>query len=159
ERYEDKIGRWLSLPVIGREILVVADDAVQAEFGTGAVKVTPGHDPNDWEIGQRHDLDVIIVMDKQARMNDEAGPYAGMTREDARTAIVRDLEDEGFLDHVEDYTHSVGHCSRCKSIVEPIPSEQWWVAVNKEYRPGVSLAGAAGAAVRDGRINIVPQRF
>ncbi len=159
ERYEEKIGRMLLLPIIGREIPVVADDAVKTEFGTGAVKVTPGHDPNDWEIGQRHNLDVIVAIDRQAKMNDEAGPYTGMSREDARVAILRDLEDEGFLDHVEDYTHSVGHCSRCKTVLEPIPSEQWWLDVHKEYESGRSIASEAAAVVRDGRISIVPQRF
>ena len=159
ERYEDKIGRQLFLPIIGREIPVVADEHVKAEFGTGAVKVTPGHDPNDWEIGQRHDLPVIIAIDLKGNMNDEAGPYAGMPADGAREAILRDLEDEGYLDHVEDYTHSVGHCSRCKTVVQPLPSEQWWVAVNKEYEPGHSMAGDAIAAVKEGRINVVPQRF
>ncbi|HEY4668516.1 MAG TPA: valine--tRNA ligase [Tepidiformaceae bacterium] len=159
ERYEEKIGRMLSLPIIGREIPVVADDAVKPEFGTGAVKVTPGHDPNDWEIGQRHNLEVIVAIDKQAVMNEEAGPYEGMPAEEAREAILRDLEDEGYLDHVEDYTHSVGHCSRCGTTVQPIPSEQWWVDVHKEYEPGRSLAGEAAKVVREGRITIVPQRF
>ncbi|HMO96513.1 MAG TPA: valine--tRNA ligase, partial [Tepidiformaceae bacterium] len=159
ERYEDKIGRMLFLPIIGREIPVVADEHVKSEFGTGAVKVTPGHDPNDWEIGQRHDLPVIIAIDLKGNMNDEAGPYSGMPADDARDAILRDLEDEGYLDHVEDYTHSVGHCSRCKTVVQPLPSEQWWIAVNKEYEPGHSMAGDAIAAVKDGRIRIVPQRF
>ncbi len=159
DRYEEKIGRMLLLPLIGREIPIVGDDVVKPEFGTGAVKVTPGHDPNDWDIGQRHDLPVIVAIDRQANMNDEAGPYAGMSVEDARAAIVRDLEEGGFLDHIEDYTHSVGHCSRCKTIVQPIPSEQWWVDVRKEYEPGRSLAGAAAAVVREGRIKIVPQRF
>ena len=159
DRYEEKIGRMLMLPIMGREIPVVGDEAVKPEFGTGAVKVTPGHDPNDWEIGQRHDLPVIIAMDLQARMNDEAGPYTGMTSEDARAAILRDLEDEGFLDHIEDYTHSVGHCSRCNTVIQPLPSEQWWLDTRKEYEPGHSLSGDAAAAVRDGRIGIVPQRF
>jgi valyl-tRNA synthetase len=158
-RYEDRVGRMLLLPIIGREIPVVADEAVKPEFGTGAVKVTPGHDPNDWDIGQRHDLPVVVAIDRQGVMNDEAGPYVGMAAEEARAAILRDLEDEGFLERVEDYVHSVGHCSRCKTVVQPIPSEQWWVAVNREYAPGVSLAGAAAAAVREGRIRIVPQRF
>lgn len=159
ERYDERIGRGLLLPIIGREIPIVADDAVKPEFGTGAVKVTPGHDPNDWEIGQRHDLPVIVAIDLQGRMNDEAGPYAGMTVEEARAAILRDLEDEGFLDHVEDYTHSVGVCSRCKTVLQPLPSEQWWLAVNKEYEPGHSMAGDAIRAVTEGRIGIVPQRF
>ncbi|MGE5596228.1 MAG: valine--tRNA ligase [Hyphomicrobiales bacterium] len=159
ERYDEVRSRMLLLPIVGREIPLVSDDAVKIEFGTGAVKVTPGHDPNDWEIGQRHDLPVIVAIDKQGNMNDEAGPYAGMPAEEARWAILRDLEDEGFLDHVEDYTHSVGHCSRCKTVVQPMPSEQWWVAVTKEYAPGHSLAGDAAQAVRDGRIRIIPQRF
>jgi valyl-tRNA synthetase len=159
ERYEELIGRQLLLPIIGRDIPIVTDEIVKPEFGTGAVKVTPGHDPNDWEIGQRHDLPVIIAIDLKGNMNDEAGPYSGMSAEDARAAILRDLEDEGFLDHVEEYTHSVGHCSRCKTVLQPLPSEQWWMAVNKEYEPGHSLAGDAIAAVTEGRINIVPQRF
>jgi valyl-tRNA synthetase len=159
ERYEERIGRQLLLPIIGRDIPIVADDAVKPEFGTGAVKVTPGHDPSDWEIGQRHDLPVIVAMDLSGRMNDEAGPYAGMTVEEARAAIVRDLEDEGFLDHVEDYTHSVGHCNKCHAVIEPLPSEQWWIDVHKEYAPGRSFSSAAAAAVREGRIRIVPQRF
>jgi valyl-tRNA synthetase len=159
DRYEEKIGRMLLLPLIGREIPIVGDDVVKTEFGTGAVKVTPGHDPNDWDIGQRHDLPVIVAIDRQANMNEEAGPYAGMSVDEARAAIVRDLGEGGFLDHIEDYTHSVGHCSRCKTVIQPIPSEQWWVDVRKEYEPGRSVAGAAAAAVREGRIRIVPQRF
>ena len=159
ERYEERIGRQLLLPIIGRDIPIVADEHVKPEFGTGAVKVTPGHDPNDWEIGQRHDLPVIIAIDSRGNMNDEAGPYAGMPVEEARAAILRDLEDEGFLDHIEEYTHSVGHCSRCKTVLQPLPSEQWWMAVNKEYEPGHSLAGDAIKAVTEGRITIVPQRF
>lgn len=159
ERYEERINRQLLLPIIGREIPIVGDDAVKMEFGTGAVKVTPGHDPNDWEIGQRHDLPVIVAMDLHGRMNEEAGPYEGMTVEEARAAIVRDLEDEGFLDHIEDFIHSVGHCSRCKTVVEPLPSEQWWVDVHKEYAPGRSFSSAAIVAIREHRIRIVPQRF
>jgi valyl-tRNA synthetase len=159
ERYEEKIGRMLLLPIIGREIPVVADDAVKPEFGTGAVKVTPGHDPNDWEIGQRHDLPVIVAIDLKGKMNDEAGPYDGMPVDEARAAILRDLEDEGFLDHIEDYTHSVGVCSRCKTVLQPLPSEQWWLDVTKEYLAGHSLAGDAIKAVKEGRITIVPQRF
>lgn len=159
ERYEEVINRQLLLPIIGRDIPIVGDDAVKPEFGTGAVKVTPGHDPNDWEIGQRHDLPVIVAMDLHGRMNEEAGPYEGMTVEEARAAIVRDLQDEGFLDHIEDYTHSVGHCNKCHTVIEPIPGEQWWIDVHKEYAPGRSFSSAAAAAVREGRINIVPQRF
>jgi len=158
-RYEERIGRFVLLPLIGREIPVVADEAVDPEFGTGALKVTPGHDPNDWEIGQRHSLDVIVAIDQKGFMNDEAGPYAGLPVAEAREAIVRDLADEGFLERVEDIVHSVGRCSRCRTTIEPLPSEQWFVAVNKEYEPGVSLASAAAEAVRSGRIRIIPQRF
>ena len=153
ERFEERIGRMLLLPLIGREIPVVSDDAVKPEFGTGAVKVTPGHDPNDWEIGKRHDLPVIIAIDLEARMNEEAGPYAGLTVDDARNAIVTALDEEGFLDHIEDYVHSVGHCSRCKTVIQPLPSEQWWLDVRKEYEPGRSLSGEAARAVRDGRVD------
>jgi valyl-tRNA synthetase len=159
ERYEDAVGRMLMLPLVGREIPVVADEHVSATFGTGAVKATPGHDPNDWDIGQRHDLPVVIAMNLDGTMNDEAGPYAGMPAIDARWQVLKDLEDGGFLVKVEDYVHTVGHCSRCNSVVEPLPSEQWWVAVNKEYEPGRSMASEAAAVVRDGRIKIVPQRF
>ena len=158
-RYEDTIGRTVLLPVTGRELPVVADEAIRPEFGTGALKVTPGHDPLDWEIGQRHDLDAIVAIGPDGRMNEEAGPYAGLAAAAARAAIVRDLEDGGFLERTEPYTHSVGRCSRCETVIEPLPSEQWWVAVNKEYRPGVSLAGAAAAAVHEGRIRIVPARL
>ena len=159
ERYEERIGRTVLLPIAGRELPVVADEAIQRGFGTGALKVTPGHDPLDWEIGERHDLDVIVAIDEDGRMNDEAGPYAGMTVDEARTAIVRDLEDGGFLERTEPYTHSVGRCERCAAVVEPLPSEQWWVAVNKEYAPGVSLASAASAAIREERIRVVPARM
>ena len=159
ERYEDRIGTMVLLPLVGREIPIVADEFVKPEFGTGAVKVTPGHDPNDWEIGQRHGLPVVVAIDPQGVMNDEAGPYAGVVALDARARILRDLEEGGFLDHTEDYTHSVGHCSRCKTVVEPIPSEQWWIDVHREYEPGRSIASEATRVVRDDQIRIVPERF
>ncbi len=159
ERYEERIGRSVLLPIVGRELPVVADDSIQPEFGTGALKVTPGHDPLDWEIGQRHDLDVIVAVGEDGLMTDEAGPYAGMEVDEARTAIVRDLEDGGFLEKTERYQHSVGRCERCRAVIEPLPGEQWWVAVNKEYAPGASLASAAGAAIRDERIRVVPPRM
>ena len=159
ERYEDRIGRTVLLPIVGRELPVVADEAIRPEFGTGALKVTPGHDPLDWDIGQRHDLEAIVAIARDGRMSEEAGPYAGMTVEEARAAIVRDLADGGFLEREEPYTHSVGRCSRCEAVIEPLPGEQWWVAVNREYAPGLTLAGAAGAAVREGRIRVVPPRL
>lgn len=159
ERYEDRIGRSVLLPVMGRELPVVADEAIRPDFGTGALKVTPGHDPLDWEIGERHGLDAIVAVGRDGRMTEEAGPYAGMTVDEARAAIVRDLADGGFLEREEPYAHSVGRCSRCEAVIEPLPGEQWWVDVNREYASGRSLAGAAGAAVREGRIRIVPPRM
>ena len=159
ERYEDRVGRAVLLPVVGRELPVVADEAIRPDFGTGALKVTPGHDPLDWDIGQRHGLDAIVAVGRDGRMTEEAGPYAGMTVDEARAAIVRDLADGGFLEREEPYAHSVGRCSRCEAVIEPLPGEQWWVDVNREYAPGLSLAGAAGTAVREGRIRVVPPRM
>ncbi len=158
-RYEEKIGKTVLLPIIGRELPIIADDSVKMDFGTGALKVTPAHDPIDWEIGQRHDLEAIVVIERDASMGDEAGPYVGLDRLEAREAIIRDLDEQGFLESVVPYTHTVGHCSRCKDSVEPLPSEQWWVGVNQEYEPGSSLASNASLAIRSGRINVVPERF
>ncbi len=159
ERYRRFIDKKARLPIIGREIVIVGDDAIEREFGTGALKVTPGHDPVDFEIGQRHNLPTITAMNLDGTMNDEAGPYAGMDRFACRDAIVRDLEQQGFLVKTEPYTHSVGHCDRCDDIVEPLISEQWFVAVNKEYEPGRSLAGEALRVVNEGLIEFLPPRF
>ena len=158
-RFEEKIGKTVLLPIVGREIPIVADDAVKLDFGTGALKVTPAHDPVDWEIGQRHDLEAIVVIDREAKISDDGGPYVGLDRFEAREAIVRDLEEQGFLQSVVPYTHTVGQCSRCKNPVEPLPSEQWWVGVNREYKPGQTLASYGSAAISEGRVNIVPERF
>ncbi len=135
ERYEDKIGRMLLLPMVGREIPIVSDDAVSSEFGTGAVKVTPGHDPNDWEIGQRHDLDVIVVIDRQATMNEEGRALCRRAdREEARERIVEGPpEAEGLPGQDRGLHHSVGPLLSLQTVVQPIPSEQWWVDVHKEY--------------------------
>ncbi|MFQ5343224.1 MAG: valine--tRNA ligase, partial [Anaerolineae bacterium] len=152
ERYRQLVGRTAVLPALSREIPIIADRRVDPEFGTGAVKVTPGHDPNDYEIGREHGLPIINAMNTDATMSREAGPYAGLDRFDARQALVDDLEKEGLLLRVEDHTHSPGRCYRCHTLVEPLVSTQWFVKIKP-------LAEPALEAVRDGRIRIIPQRF
>jgi valyl-tRNA synthetase len=148
-RYQHLIGTRIELPLVGRMIPVIADTHVDPEFGTGAVKVTPAHDPNDFEIGQRHSLPMITIMDESARITVE-GPYLGLTREDARRAVTEALRAEGrIVAEKRPYLHSVGHCSRCDTVIEPRLSLQWFVRVEK-------LAQAAGDAVRDGRVAIEP---
>jgi len=159
ERYRALVGRKARLPIIGRELAIVADEAIDPAFGTGALKVTPGHDQVDFEIGQRHGLPTVSAIAPDATMNAEAGPYAGLDRFACREAIVRDLDAQGFLVKTEPHTHAVGHCDRCRTIVEPLISEQWFVAVNQEFAPGRSLAGEALQVVRDGHIRFVPERF
>jgi valyl-tRNA synthetase len=149
-RYQHLIGTTVRLPLTNREIPIVADEHVDPSFGTGAVKVTPAHDPNDFEIGQRHGLPSLTIMDERAIIT-APGPFAGLDRLEARVAVVAALRDEGrIVDEKRPYLHSVGHCSRCDTIVEPRLSLQWWVKVER-------LAKAAGDAVRDGRIEIVPE--
>ncbi|MGQ9553882.1 MAG: valine--tRNA ligase [Anaerolineae bacterium] len=153
ERYTGLVGKIAILPIVERPIPIIADDAVDPEFGTGAVKVTPAHDPNDYEIGQRHNLPVVDVMTPDGRMSQAAGSrFAGMDRLEARRLIVADLEREGLLSRVQDYQHSVGHCQRCSTIAEPRISLQWFVRTKP-------LAEPALAAVREGRIQIIPERF
>ena len=152
ERYVAVIGKNVILPVLKRVIPVVADDAVDPEFGTGALKVTPGHDPADFEIGQRHDLPVVSVMDLDGSMNENAGNYQGQDRFQCRDNIVEELDKDGLLEKVEPYHHSVGHCDRCDEVVEPVVSKQWFVKM-------APLAKPARDAVADGRIGIVPERF
>ncbi len=152
ERYKDLVGKTLILPLVHREIPVVADDYVDIEFGTGVVKITPAHDPNDFEVGLRHKLPVINVLTDDAHIVEDYPKYAGMDRYEARKAIVADLEAEGALVKVEDYTHNVGTCYRCSSTVEPKVSKQWFV----KMKP---LAGPAIDAVKNGETKFVPQRF
>lgn len=152
ERYKDLVGKTLILPVVGRRIPLFADEYVDKEFGTGAVKVTPAHDPNDFEMGQRHHLEEIKVIGNTGKMLEGAGKYAGMDRYECRKALVKELEETGVLVSVEDYEHSVGHCSRCHSTIEPLVSKQWFVKME-------SLAKPAIEAVKDGRIQFVPERF
>ncbi|MDP8256584.1 MAG: valine--tRNA ligase [Candidatus Alcyoniella australis] len=153
ERYADFIGKQVVLPLVGKQIPVIADDYVSMEFGTGALKITPAHDPNDFEIGLRHSLPMVKVIDERgviASDVEETGRYAGMERNAARAAAVADLESQGLLHKVEDYASSVGHCYRCKEIIEPNLSVQWFV----KTKP---LAEQAIKAVRDGRTRIVPE--
>ncbi len=152
ERWGALVGKMAVLPVRERRIPVVADESVQPEFGTGAVKVTPAHDPTDYETGMRHKLAQITVMDDRAKMNAEAGPYEGMDRYECRKAIVADFEKEGLLVKVENYHHTVGHCQRCNTIIEPRISTQWFVNV-------APMAEKAIAAVQNGEMRIVPERF
>jgi valyl-tRNA synthetase len=152
ERYADLIGKNVILPLMNREIPIIADRLVDKEFGTGAVKVTPAHDPNDYDMGTRHGLPMISVIDFDAKMTAEAGSYAGLTREEARRAVVRDLESQGFLEKIEPYTHSVGHCSRTGVVIEPLLSEQWFVNMKELARP-------VADAIRMGRVKYVPERF
>ena len=152
ERYSDLVGKNAILPVLRRVIPIIADDAVELEFGTGALKVAPGHDPNDFEIGRRHDLPTVNVMELDGTMNEKAGPYQGQTMTEARKNIVKELESAGLLEKTEPYHHSVGHCDRCDETVEPIVSKQWWMKMEP-------LAKPARDAVADGSIEIVPERF
>ena len=158
DRYRAVVGHNVRLPIMDREIPVVADEAIDPRFGTGALKVTPGHDVTDFEIGRRHDLPVITIIGQDGRMAGEAGEYAGMERFQCRTKIVQQLQDEGYLEKVEAYRHSVGHCQRCKTVVEPLISTQWFLNVGSYDAPD-SIAGRAYRAVTEGRIRIVPERF
>jgi valyl-tRNA synthetase len=152
DRYSAWIGKKLVLPLVKRVIPIVADEAIDPAFGTGAVKVTPGHDPVDFEIGQRHRLPVIIILNGDATLNENAGPYKGMDRFAGRKKVIEDLEKEGLLEKTEDYSHAVGHCQRCQTLIEPLASKQWFVKM-------VPLAAPAIEAVKNGRIRIVPDRF
>ncbi len=151
-RYKDIVGKTLILPIVGREIPVVADDYVDMEFGTGAVKITPAHDPNDFEVGLRHSLPVIRVMDDGAVMNENAGKYNGMTRYECREAVVKELQALGNLEKIEPHAHNVGHCYRCHDTVEPIVSKQWFVKMEPLAKPAIS-------AVRKKSIKFTPPRF
>ncbi|MEN8238023.1 MAG: valine--tRNA ligase [Actinomycetota bacterium] len=152
ERYADAIGKTLLLPILNREIPVVADDGVELGFGTGAVKVTPAHDPLDFEIGQRHDLEQIIVIDTEALITQAGGPYFGMDRFEAREAVRSKLRELNLIDKIEEHPHSVGHCSRCHTVIEPLLSLQWFVGVQ-------DLVGPAIDAVRAGDTTFHPRRW
>ncbi len=152
ERYRHLVGKTLILPLVGREIPVVADDYVEMDFGTGVVKITPAHDPNDFEVGKRHSLPIINCMTDDAKITDDYPKYAGLDRFEARKAIVADLEKEGFLIKTEDYSHNVGTCYRCGTTVEPRVSMQWFVKMEPLAKPAIE-------AVESGDIRFVPDRF
>ena len=152
ERYTHLHGKSVLLPLVNREIPIVCDEYVDREFGTGVVKITPAHDPNDFEVGVRHQLPIIKVMTDDACMTDDCGKYAGMDRYEARKAIVADLKEQGYLGEIEAHKHNVGTCYRCGTTVEPMVSKQWFVKM-------VPLAGPAIEAVRSGKIRFVPERF
>ncbi|MCH5321611.1 MAG: valine--tRNA ligase [Eubacterium sp.] len=152
ERYKDVIGKTLILPIVYREIPVVADDYVDIEFGTGVVKITPAHDPNDYEVGLRHNLEIIDVMTDDGHIADGWGKYSGMDRYECRKEIVKDLEAEGALIEIEDYSHNVGTCYRCHTSIEPRLSKQWFVKMEPLAKPAIDV-------VKEGKVKFVPERF
>ena len=160
ERYTHLHGKKVRLPLVGREIPIILDELAQPEFGTGAVKVTPAHDPNDFEAGKRHNLEELVIMDETAHMNENAGVYKGLERYAARERVVADLEAIGALVGTKDYVAALGKCDRCKTVVEPRISTQWFLAVNKETKDGrPSLARVAQDVVNDGRIKFTPDNY
>jgi valyl-tRNA synthetase len=152
ERYKHLVGKSVVLPLVGREIPIIADEYVDREFGTGVVKITPAHDPNDFEVGRRHNLAQINVMNLDGTMNGEAGQYQGMDRYECRQQILKDLEEGGFLLKTEDHMHAVGQCYRCSTVVEPLISKQWFVKMKPLAEPAI-------AAAKDGRVKFIPERF
>ena len=153
ERYKHLVGKTLTLPLVGRKIPIIADEYVERDFGTGCVKITPAHDPNDFEVGKRHNLEIIKVMNDDATINAEfGGKYAGMDRYEARKVMVKDLEDGGFLVKVEPCAHNVGTCYRCKTTVEPMTSDQWFVKMQPLAKPALDV-------VKSGEIKFEPERF
>jgi len=152
ERYKNFIGKSVTLPIIDKEIPIITDDAVDTSFGTGALKITPAHDPTDFEVAQRHNLPLVNIMNPDATMNENAGPYQELERFACRDKVLADLKDKNLLEKIEPYSHSVGHCGRCQTMIEPKVSLQWFV----QTQP---LAKAAIEAVKDGRVTIIPERF
>ena len=152
DRYKDLVGKTLTLPLVGREIPIVADDYVGIDFGTGVVKITPAHDPNDFEVGLRHNLPVINVLTDDAKIVDDYPKYAGMDRYEARKAIVEDLDKEGYLVKIEDHEHNVGTCYRCHTTIEPRVSKQWFVKMEEIAKPAIE-------AVKNGDTKFVPPHF
>lgn len=152
ERYKHLIGKKALIPVVNREVPIIADDYVDMQVGTGALKITPAHDPNDFEVGIRHKLPVICVMDESAVMNDKAGKYAGFDRYVARKQLVEDLKSGGYIDQIKDITHNVGSCYRCKTVVEPRISKQWFVKMEPLAKPAIDC-------VKKGEAKFIPDRF
>ncbi|MDI3534092.1 MAG: valyl-tRNA synthetase [Thermosediminibacterales bacterium] len=152
ERYKELVGRTLILPILNREIPIVADEYVDPEFGSGAVKVTPAHDPNDFEIGIRHNQEPIVVIDDEGKMTKNAGKYEGMDRYECRKTLIKDLDEQGYLLKVEDHYHNVGHCYRCDTTIEPMISKQWFVKMKPLAEPAIEV-------VKEGKIRFIPERF
>ena len=151
-RYKDIVGKTLILPLVGREIPVIADTYVEQDFGTGVVKITPAHDPNDFEVGLRHNLEIINVMNDDGSINENGGKFAGMPGLEARKQIVKELEEQGFLVRIEPIKHNVGSCYRCHTVVEPRVSKQWFVKMEPLAKPAIEC-------VRDGRVRFIPERM
>ena len=152
EQYKDIVGKMMKLPLTDREIPVIADNYVEMGFGTGAVKITPAHDPNDFEVGKRHNLELITVIDDKGFMNKNANKYCGLTRDEARKAIVKDLKEQGFVEKIEPYTHNVGVCYRCKSAIEPKACEQWYLKMEDLAHPAIEV-------VKEDKTKFIPKRF
>ena len=152
DRYKAFVGKTVTLPLAGREIPVIADEHVEVDFGTGALKITPAHDMNDYEIGLRHDLPIINTLTPTGMLNDQAGVYGGVDRFKGRTKVVADLKEQGFLVKEEDYAHNVGHCSRCDSVLEPYLSDQWFVRMDELAKPAIKV-------VEEGKITFHPDRW
>jgi valyl-tRNA synthetase len=172
KRYQDLIGQQVVVPLAGREVKVIADDEVDPEFGTGALKITPAHDPRDFEIGRRHDLPMDkVAIGFDGNLTKLTGPYAGLSVVEGRKKVVADLKKGGFLEKVEDHAHAVGHCERCGAVTEPLISKQWFVSTNSKFKiqsaklrellgvEKASLAEMAILAVKQGHIKIIPKRF
>ena len=152
ERYEELVGRRVTVPFVEREVEVLADGYVDPAFGTGILKVTPAHDPNDFEIGRRHGLEAVNVLNPDGTINDRGAEFAGMTREEARKAIVERLEEKGLLGEVKEHTHRVGHCDRCGAVIEPWLSEQWWMSMRELAEPAIE-------ALKNGEIIVYPDSW
>jgi valyl-tRNA synthetase len=152
ERYHDLVGRRVKVPLVGREVEVLADDYVDPSFGTGVLKVTPAHDPNDFEIGERHGLEAVNVLNPDGTINEKGGPFVGMSREEARVALVECLDVNGLLGEVREYRYRVGHCYRCGAVIEPWLSEQWWMSMRKLAEPAIE-------ALRNEEITVYPDSW
>lgn len=152
DRYKHLVGKNVILPLVNKLIPIIADDYVETDFGTGVVKITPAHDPNDFEVGLRHNLDVINVIGDDGILNENAGTYQGLSREKAREVIVNDLQKNGNLVRIEDYTHNVGHCERCKTIIEPLISSQWFVKMEELAKPAIDV-------VESGKVRFMDEQY
>jgi len=152
ERYKHLVGKRARLPLLDRRIPIIADEHVDPSFGTGAVKITPGHDPNDFEVARRHNLPSITVIDQEAKMTEEAGSYAGLDRYACRERVVQDLKAGGYLEKIEDHVHAVGHCYRCGTVIEPLISLQWFVKMKPLALPALKV-------VQEGKLRFIPERF